>query len=228
MNADHLDKFKKTTPKGAALCKLREEMRMRKDVFDFVKGETDIVKICDKIFHWGGIHRENQERLKQQRDKTWLEIATDIKAGKLDRVSAYAAFHRLRVGGKLKGLGPAYFTKLIYFLMPKKPEVPRGYIMDQWVGCAINILTQKDIVLMDSDYSNSWSKTRKLKQTDSYRVCDANTAEDYDRFCCLIEEIAAEISKLPDTTELLLMSRGGRKPLEWRAYVKDNRKPRYE
>ena len=155
MKADHLDRFKETIPTGDALETLQEEMRIREDVFAFVRDETDIGAICDKIFEWGGIHGENQKRLKQQDDKTWLELAGYIKAGKRDRVTAFQEFHRLRAEGNLKGIGPAYFTKLIYFLMPETPDMPRGYIMDQWVGCAINILTQKDIVLMDSGYSHS-------------------------------------------------------------------------
>jgi len=228
MNKTHLGKFKEMIPVGEMLVKFQTDMDDRQLIFSTVNTESDVEKICDKILAWGGMHGKNKSSLKSQGDKRWLEVADEIKAGKFDRATAYEEFSKLHDDGTLKGMGPAYFTKLIYFLMPDNSNAPRGYIMDQWVGCAINILNQKNVVLMDSSSSNRWSKTGQLKPSDNYQVCNVNTSENYENFCCQIEKLADEISNEPDFTELLLMSKGGQNPLEWRAYVKKNRKPRYE
>ena len=228
MNEAHLGQFKEMIPVGKMLTKFQTDMADRQLIFSTVKTESDVEKICDKILAWGGMHGKNKSSLKSQGDKRWLEVADEIKAGKFDRATAYEKFSKLQDDGKLKGMGPAYFTKLIYFLMPYNSNAPRGYIMDQWVGCAINILNQKDVVFMDSTSSHSWSKTGLLKPSDNYQVSNVNTPKNYENFCCRIEELADKISYKPDFTELFLMSKGGQKPLEWRAYVKKSRKPRYE
>lgn len=228
MNEAHLGQFKKMIPVGDVLSAFQDEMSKREAIFSIVKTENDIEKICDQILAWGGMRGVNKRSLKSQGDNQWLDVADEIKAGKFDRATAYKSFSKLHNDGKLKGMGPAYFTKLIYFLMPDNSDAPRGYIMDQWVGCAINILNQKDIVFMDSASSNRWTKTGQLKPSDDYQVCNVNTFENYESFCRQIEMLSDEISHKPDFTERLLMSKGGQKPLEWRVYIKENRKPRYE
>ena len=58
----------------------------------------------------------------------------------LCRVGAYKQFHRLVNEKKLTHMGPAYFTKLIYFLGSKQ----NGYIMDQWTARSMNLLRKCD------------------------------------------------------------------------------------
>lgn len=121
-------------------------------------------------------------------------------------------------------MGPAYFTKLIYFLMPEKSGTPRGYIMDQWVGCGINILTDSEIVVMDKTFSIK-EKNSKPVQDSVFIVSDINTEQNYRYYCRAIETLADITGQTPDKTECLLMSKGGRKPFIWRHYVKEKRLP---
>lgn len=230
MNQTHLKKFKKMIPVGGMREKFQRDMERRDQIFSLAKKTENIATICDTILDWGGIHSENKNRLKSQDCKCWLNVAGDIKAGKLNRSTAYAKFSELQHDGKLKGIGPAYFTKLIYFLMPNNPGSPRGYIMDQWVGCSINILNEIDVVLMDSSEMLKWTKNGEIQPSSNYQVSNINTEKNYEAFCWQIELLAAEIGSPPnpDFTERLLMSKGGKTPLDWRAYVKENRKPRYE
>ena len=47
----------------------------------------------------------------------------------------------------IPGLGPAYFIKLIYFFKPETDV----FIIDQWTGKAINLLTFSKLVVMDGN-----------------------------------------------------------------------------
>ena len=228
MNSTHLRKFKELHRGEAERNQAVKNMKTRRDVFSIIERSNDIVKDCSAILDWGGMHGENRRRIVSQPDKSWLKLAKQAKIGNLNRFELYSEFSDLQARDKLKGMGPAYFTKLIYFLMPDDPHNPRGYIMDQWVGCAVNILNDSDVVLMDSSYTKKWSKARKIKPDSNYQVTNVNTVENYKSFCRQIEILAEEISVKPDFAECLLMSKGGTKPLEWRAYVKANRRPCYE
>lgn len=119
-------------------------------------------------------------------------------------------------------MGPAYYTKLIFFLMPRTGGCNPGYIMDQWVGCSINLLASSRVVLMD--YSLMWKRFKGgVRQEASFVVSDLNDEKHYEAYCCHIEEVAKRIGRKPDDTELLLMSEGGRIKQQWREYVIQNR-----
>lgn len=82
------------------------------------------------VMAWGGQHEKNAKACWEHRS-AWLPIVHDLRGGKLDGRTAYRRFFDARI----KGLGPAYFTKIIYFLAHKD-----GYILDQWTAKSMEIL----------------------------------------------------------------------------------------
>jgi hypothetical protein len=103
---------------------------------------------------------------------------------------------------KLPGLGIGYFTKLICFLAPQL----NGYILDQWLGKSINLLTGKKLVSI----------------TDKGWVTDKNDANTYEVFCSKIDALAKLIQCSGLETEERLFSKGAIGKSErgaWRKYV---------
>jgi len=120
-------------------------------------------------------------------------------------------------------MAPAYFTKLIFFLRGAD-VADTGYIMDQWAGCSVNILTGDPCaVLMNATYTWKVPKKGPKKLAADFQVSEHNTAEDYERFCRVVDEIAVITKLPPHDAELLLMSEGKGKGA-WRKYVVDNRR----
>ena len=97
--------------------------------------------------------------------------------------------------------------------------------MDQWVGCAINLLSDRQIVLMN--YSWVWGRSKRnvVVPSVSFVVSDVNTSDRYEEYCRYIEKTALEIERPPHETELLLMSDGGRNKQPWRQYIIRSRLP---
>ena len=121
-----------------------------------------------------------------------------LRAGGLPRCAAYNLFLG---AGAVPGLGPAYFTKLLYFFSPD----PDFYIMDQWTGKSMNLLTGKRIVRMSG-----------------VAVSNLNTCGSYQAYCEEIDAMAAMLGVMGDQIEEMMMSKGGRHPCPWRAHVRAN------
>ena len=198
----------------------------RTDILKHARGSSlDTPTLCAAIMSWGGMHRNNRDSLFKRSPKDWVTVSDDIRQGRLDRVQAYEGFRELRQAGKLKGMGPAFFTKLIYFLPPRDHIGHRqGCIMDQWAGCSINVLTGEDVVLMNS--TATWKNTKEghSKKYD-FMVSDLNTGACYQAFCNHVDALATRFGITSDQIDRALMSDGGRKPLSWRKYVIGHRKP---
>jgi len=129
-----------------------------------------------------------------------------LRAGGLSRADAYKLFlpHALGGGGNINGLGPAFFTKLIYFLSPH----PSFFIMDQWVAKSVNMLC------------GSWV----VRMTPNGYVANFNRCGNYAAFCWEIDQIAALLGLPGDAAEERLFSKGMRPaPIgPWRAYIDAN------
>jgi hypothetical protein len=96
-------------------------------------------------------------------------------------------------------LGPSYFTKLVYFFR-KEADV---YIMDQWTGKSVNLLTGHKVVKL---YKSS--------------PLPSNSSSNYNDFCIEISRMAELHGISGDHVEQKLFSWGGKKPGSWRKYVK--------
>jgi len=144
------------------------------------------------------MNREHGRLLFQNNE--WLSLIDEIRTGKINsRKVAYKKFKDLRKDGKLKGMGPAYFTKLICFVSSRL----NGYIMDQWTSKSINILLGKNLI----------------KLTKSGTVTDKNNLEIYELFCQTVEDLAKKMSLEPIELEEMLFSNGGVNKGTWRNYV---------
>jgi hypothetical protein len=167
---------------------------------EFIK-ELSSEELAIAILSWGGMNREHGKSLFNH--KEWIEIIDGLKNKKIkSRKEAYELFKNIRKKGKLKGMGPAYFTKLICFVSPNL----NGYIMDQWTSKSINLLFDNKTVFL---YNNG-------------NVTDKNTAEIYEDFCRKIEYLADLLKLNPIDLEENLFSNGGINKGKWRRFVVDN------
>ena len=203
--------------------RLPNETMTRELLFKIVADPAiDTPEICWSILAWGGMHGGNRDALITSPDKEWLNVAKAVRDGEHSRGSAYDSFYGLKANNRLPGMGPAYYTKLIFFLMPRNGALPVGYIMDQWLGCSINLLFGSEIVLMDCTHSWKLSKGRPAVGS-NFTVSKFNERKRYELFCGCIEKIADEIGIEPEMVELLLMSGGGKTKRPWRAHVIEHR-----
>ena len=178
--------------------------------------------VCAAAMAWGGMNQRFSEKFFSLAGDGWLKVAERIRAGLLDRKAAYAALANLRRDGKLYGTGPAYFTKLIYFLTPRAGgEGDQPYIMDQWAGCSINLLLSRELVKMN--VTRIWAMG-KPKPVFSYQVAEANTCEDYEEFCDATDVLRLEFGLTPDQVDRAMIANGGRNRSSWRHYVIKNRR----
>ena len=187
---------------------------------------VNTMTVSASIMAWGGMRMDHRNMaFLSPHTNSWLNVANAIRSGTLTRCEAYDAFSELRETKRLKGMGPAYFTKLIYFLMPRgKSNYPPGFIMDQWAGCSINVLTGKPTVLMDS--VGHWTgEGDTLRKAFTFIVSDCNTGDHYETFCASIDALAEHYEQSGDQIDRALLSKGGRHPAKWRQYIKDNRCP---
>ncbi len=124
----------------------------------------------------------------------------------LSRAEAYDLFAG---ENSIPGLGPSYWTKLIFFFS----KLDNRYIMDQWTAKSINYLWDAAIVPMSGD------------------MPDANqcTGEIYERFCSCIDELAQiattqrneDRSWTGEQIEQRLFSVGGRRPGAFRKVIRE-------
>lgn len=86
----------------------------------------------------------------------WLDIVTSLRRNDLSRAEAYQSLWELKKIDRLPGLGPAFFTKLIFFMLP----AGNGYVMDQWLAKSVNLLRGERVVQMVGDNVSSRAKTQ--------------------------------------------------------------------
>ena len=210
---------------GVEVSRLPKGRVRRCDVFR-LSGDNDVntITVCAAIMAWGGMHGRSRKSLFVDGSQEWRCLAKEIRCGRLCRKDAYERLSSLRSQGKLTGAGPAYFTKLIHFLMPRNGCFRPGWIMDQWAGCSIDLLLGTELVLMDVTRTCTIPNGSTQPTSDStFRVSDANTADRYDEFCNAVDCLADRFSLGPDKADRALVSSGGRKQEPWRKYVIEHR-----
>ncbi|MCF4098198.1 8-oxoguanine DNA glycosylase OGG fold protein [Maritalea mediterranea] len=190
----------------------------RSEVFSLaIDPNVNTVTVCAAIMAWGGMNQRFRNGFFSLADSGWLKLADSIREGKVHRSSAYDAFSALREEKKLYGVGPAYFTKMIYFLTPRSsPRQEPAYIMDQWAGCSINLLLAQELVKMD--VIRKWEKEASAPKF-TYMVSDANTGENYEKFCNAAEALRLHLNLTHDETDRLMLANGGKNKSSWRKYV---------
>jgi len=164
---------------------------------------------------WGGIRKPHFELLRQHSEDL-ISIGDRIRSGELTRRQAYEEIDARRKGKSLKGIGPAYYSKLIYFLTPRNKRLLNPYIMDQWAASSVNLLSGKYIVYLNA--SVSWRSPNKIGDV-ACTVSEVNTGEIYERFCSYMDALAEKLGKTPDELDRAIVSDGGRQRALWREYV---------
>lgn len=154
------------------------------------------------VMAWGLQREENARSVwnNQESRKAIKDKLNKLRCGNLTRAQAYTLFCETGKNA-VNYLGPSYFTKLLYFFSP----TPDFYIMDQWTGKSVRLLTGKRIVLMSkSKYASPTSK---------------NTGNNYQKFCEVVDSLAWQLGNTGEQIEERLFSKDGNPPAQWRAYV---------
>jgi hypothetical protein len=159
------------------------------------------------VMAWGGMSVRNG-RLALRAPRTILELVGQIRYSVLDRADDYERFYRARREGSMNGIGPAYYTKLLFFIRPDQDS----YILDQWTARSIHVLTG----------SCEFPRVARLPRNQA-RVPDTITPQDYEKYCRIVDVIAGHAGPMRWTgadVEERLFSEGGRAPKPWREHVK--------
>lgn len=151
------------------------------------------------ILAWGRINRLHAATVFRNED-IWLpamQRALDAPT----RAEAYAAFQTAALA--TRGMGPAYFTKILFFARPDLS----AYIMDQWTARSVNLLLDAPAIRM----------------VNRVAVCKSNGPEVYEHFCGVVEDLAASFGKSGAHIESCLFSTGGRgkAAAPWRQHVRN-------
>lgn len=154
------------------------------------------------VVAWGGMNRKSARSVVECLEDV-CGIIGDLRSGKISREESYSRFFELRRARpkRIVGMGPAYFTKLIFFCS----QYHNGYIMDQWTSKSINMIFGSRLVNL---YGNGY-------------VSDRNDTESYVNYCTSVEKLAEIGGWSPEETEIRLFSEGRRKGA-WRNYVTEN------
>lgn len=157
--------------------------------------ETDLLKAYLIVMSWGAQGRgPGGRKYAQQAWNNQTNLVDNISKIKYGRLTREQEFNLFCEDGEVLGLGPSYFTKLLYFFSPHKNR----YIMDQWTTKPVILLTRQNII-RHSDKG----PTKK------------NTGKNYELFCKVIEDLVDKIeAENGDEVEQRLFSVGSikRKP----------------
>ena len=174
----------------------------REHVWNILNDNNDISNLAKVliVLAWGGMRIPNARQALQSYHGYWGAIIDDMLNNQIDDMEAYRQFYVLTTEGNLRGMGPAFFTKLIFFLGQKPNSPDKGYIMDQWTARSMNMLKCPDYI-----------KFGKY-------VGKRNDETIYRKFCEDLEVLTKCMGmQNPEETEQLLFS--GRRRC-WRKYVK--------
>lgn len=189
---------------AAVLQVLPEQKLDRKTLRKYCLPENHSTEACYlAVMCWGGI-RANHLRSAWSLKNHWMPALDAVRRENMSRGEHFDLFKKLMDKNLLKGMRAPFFTKLLYFMRLED----NAYIMDQWVSKSVNLLMNKSVVPMNKN-----------------QVHKGASAHDFDTFCLALEAIADEIGKLPQETEEVLFSKGGKNPGEWRQYVKAHYPP---
>lgn len=107
-------------------------------------GELDkptLRKLIVSVFAWGGMRTSsNNGKLAINSIESYEGVCSELLSG-MTPVDAYAEFFNLKKSKKMKGIGPAFYTKLIFFFGEQS-----GLIMDQWTARSTNLLLGKTLI----------------------------------------------------------------------------------
>lgn len=184
--------------------------------------EENLRDLVVDILAWGEMSVKNARHALPAWEQ-WKRPCMDLIRG-LSATDAYDQFYRLQHDRAMKGIGPAYYTKLIYFLGNGD-----GLIMDQWTGRSMNLLFAPFIKI-----NKDW------KSADRGYVDKRNDMHVYGRYIEGVRLLSANLSEAtgtvisPSRTEEFIFSISSKKKKKflgraehavlsaWRKYVTES------
>ena len=190
---------------------LRDYISLEKDCG---AAAENIFQIVVNILAWGGMQYNHGRTALRCWDK-WQPICLKLISGDYNHIDAYDAFFAAHNDGSISGIGPAYYTKLIFFLGDGN-----GLIMDQWTSKSINLIQERNTIKLSNGYVSKFANS-----------------ENYDAYIQAVSEISqrldmtgAALENLNNAEELIFSISSKKKPTflakdehqvvsRWRAYV---------
>jgi hypothetical protein len=152
------------------------------------------------VMAWGSQRRDHGKSAWASR-RVFADVLDRLRQRKLSESEAYEFF----LNKEILGLGPAYFTKLLYFFSAGDT----CFIMDQWTSKSVNLIFEEDKVHISS---TGW-------------VTRENTWLHYKSYCDSVRQLSRECEQECELIEQRLFSKGGKNPDPWRRYVKKHWRP---
>lgn len=179
--------------KGVSLSSKRHTRNELLDKIDKTKNQNNITSneiktLIIEILSWGGIRFNNRKKEILNHIEPIEKICSGLIYNQISELEAYKQFYEAGNSRSIKELGPAYYTKLIFFLGKQT-----GLIMDQWTARSVNLLSGKQIV----------SLSRKQKNRCYVRIeNDFHNYSDFIEFCNIIKK-ELQLPSLNMTEELI-------------------------
>jgi hypothetical protein len=157
------------------------------------------------VMAWGMMSAKNG-RYALRSPERLIELVRQIRFFASDRQSDYELFYNARHARALAGIGPAYYTKLLFFLRPDDARVNNAYILDQWTSKSVHVLTGSRRFPM---LTQSW-------------VADKVSPEDYETYCRIVDTLSLHMGCSGSEVEERMFSSGSRTNAgRWRKYVRE-------
>ncbi len=150
--------------------------------------QEKFVRSCvANIFAWGGQGtRWARKSQKKEHWDNWKFTCFNLLDDKISAVNAYKDFHHLHNCGLMPAVGPAFYTKLIFFLGSGD-----GLIMDQWTSRSVNLLFNEEYIQLN--------RGAKKKSGDHYYyVKKENNYKVYEDYLLAVSLIANRLSSKLD------------------------------
>lgn len=139
--------------------------------------------IVAHILAWGGQQiNHGRKSLSKEHWDVWKKPCFELIRKNEDPIDSYEKFFELDQKGLLKGIGPAFYTKLIFFLGEGD-----GLIMDQWTSRSINLLFNDEIIKLQRG-------NRKTSGDHIYVVSKSNNQNVYCKYIKCVTELSAYLS----------------------------------
>lgn len=192
----------------AELVGLPDVRMSRTDLRAHLRVTADPGPALAAILAWGGTGYRRRPQITRTWPQ-WTMAFADLR-GKPAR-EQYEGYSSRTANRTLRGIGPAFFTKAIFFTAP--PEAG-GYILDQWTGRSANALTNdRNFVRLSAQ--ESITQPDGALRPKGFVVAAANDADRYVRFNRLVNTVGNALDCSGEHAELLMFS----KATWWRSYV---------
>ena len=181
--------------------------------------QMKIRELIIMIFSWGGMSRTSSTgKLAIGTIQNYEKVCLNLLKNP-NPISAYEEFYEMQQSGVMRGIGPAYYTKLIFFLGDQK-----GLIMDQWTARSINLLFKNKTIILNYGHKNRYSVSKN------------NTKFVYQKYLDLMSDLTQVLSltNISETEELIfscshkqakvkkILGKYHKTCSAWRKYVEEN------